>query len=524
MVSRSTNNHRGKTKISKRWKTSRRTKDLDQIDEDIKPQNAEKLLNQDVDFDRAGNAQFYCLHCARYFINDQALQDHFRTKVHKRRLKALELEPYTIEESERAAGFGDKAQQNFALLTPILDFEERFRNRSELEDNIKLRKIFIDLDTVESRWNFFKYLEEQKDALEYVKGEIGKHIMELQKVGDKDEIEKLKVQGKLVKDDLKSLRDFMYGVEESAAMHVLSLPNVLHKDTPEDNEKVIYQYLDCPSTHSASHMEVGHNLIQYENPYFYFFKKEAALFEYAIVNYASEFLSLNFLPFSNSDFCRSIVVEGCGRDFEDASQVFTLEKIEEKRESHTHLIGAASLESFMAYFTKHIVLENKLPLRLFTTGKKYAPPKSNTNKNLFNVTQETSLDFFVATKNCDEEMEKEFRDLVSKITEFYEPLQQHFRLVYLPAKELKLFESLRLSVQMYSNSLEQYVEVGHCSICDSFLSKRLLFNYNVNKEWRFPKVIWGSLLRVPPMLACVLENNVNTDKNLLNEVLKRFVQ
>lgn len=107
MVSRSINNHRGKTKISKRWKTKRRTKDLDQIDEDIKPQNAEKLINQEVDLDRPGNAQFYCVHCARYFINDHALQDHFKTKVHKRRLKALELEPYTIEESERAAGFGN---------------------------------------------------------------------------------------------------------------------------------------------------------------------------------------------------------------------------------------------------------------------------------------------------------------------------------------------------------------------------------------------------------------------------------
>lgn len=68
---------------------------------------AEQLLKQEVDLDKAGSAQFYCLHCARYFIDNQALTDHFKTKVHKRRLKALELEPYTIEDSERAAGFGN---------------------------------------------------------------------------------------------------------------------------------------------------------------------------------------------------------------------------------------------------------------------------------------------------------------------------------------------------------------------------------------------------------------------------------
>lgn len=60
-----------------------------------------------MDLDKPGSAQHYCLHCARYFISEQALQDHFKTKVHKRRLKALELEPYTIEESERAAGLGN---------------------------------------------------------------------------------------------------------------------------------------------------------------------------------------------------------------------------------------------------------------------------------------------------------------------------------------------------------------------------------------------------------------------------------
>lgn len=70
-------------------------------------EKAEKLLNQDVDLDLPGAAQHYCLHCARYFIDEKSLNDHFKTKVHKRRLKALELEPYTVEESERAAGHGN---------------------------------------------------------------------------------------------------------------------------------------------------------------------------------------------------------------------------------------------------------------------------------------------------------------------------------------------------------------------------------------------------------------------------------
>ncbi|CAH4033848.1 unnamed protein product [Pieris brassicae] len=99
--------HHGDTHLKKRWRVRNRKKDLDEIDEDLKEEKSEKLLNQDVDLDLPGAAQHYCLHCARYFIDDKALQEHFKTKVHKRRLKALELEPYSIEESERAAGLGN---------------------------------------------------------------------------------------------------------------------------------------------------------------------------------------------------------------------------------------------------------------------------------------------------------------------------------------------------------------------------------------------------------------------------------
>lgn len=43
---------------------------------------------------------------SRYFIDEISLKEHFRSKGHKRRLKDLEEEPYTIEESEKAAGKG----------------------------------------------------------------------------------------------------------------------------------------------------------------------------------------------------------------------------------------------------------------------------------------------------------------------------------------------------------------------------------------------------------------------------------
>ncbi|XP_076453334.1 zinc finger protein 593-like [Babylonia areolata] len=98
--------HKGDKPLKEKYRLKRKTKDLDQIQDDMVPSKSESLLKQDVDLDKPGAAQHYCLHCAKYFINAAALKDHFKGKPHKRRLKALETEAYTQEEAERAAGMG----------------------------------------------------------------------------------------------------------------------------------------------------------------------------------------------------------------------------------------------------------------------------------------------------------------------------------------------------------------------------------------------------------------------------------
>lgn len=47
----------------------------------------------------------------RYYETDAALQSHWKSKVHKRRVKELKVPAYTIEESERAAGLGRESKR-----------------------------------------------------------------------------------------------------------------------------------------------------------------------------------------------------------------------------------------------------------------------------------------------------------------------------------------------------------------------------------------------------------------------------
>ena len=86
-------------------KTKRYRRDVDQVVlEDMLPENAVKLNNQPIDEYQTGLAQHYCLHCARYFIDDATMKTHFLSKTHKKRMKTVKNIPYTHEEAERAGG------------------------------------------------------------------------------------------------------------------------------------------------------------------------------------------------------------------------------------------------------------------------------------------------------------------------------------------------------------------------------------------------------------------------------------
>lgn len=94
-----------KKEFKKSNRTRRRSKDLDQIHEDLRAQTAGIPLPFDADL--PGGGQFPCVPCALWMKDDAALQQHARTKNHKKRLRLLKEVPYTVQESEAAAGMGN---------------------------------------------------------------------------------------------------------------------------------------------------------------------------------------------------------------------------------------------------------------------------------------------------------------------------------------------------------------------------------------------------------------------------------
>lgn len=130
----------------KRYKTKRRTRDLDLIYNDISDINTiRKLKNQPLDENKPGLGQYYCIECAKYYENQHALDCHLKTKVHKRRVKELKQRPYTNLESEAASGTN---------MVKFMESVEKYKqmeqvkseNKKEYDEAINQRK--DDLDAI----------------------------------------------------------------------------------------------------------------------------------------------------------------------------------------------------------------------------------------------------------------------------------------------------------------------------------------------------------------------------------------
>ena len=212
-----------------------------------------------------------------------------------------------------------------------------------------------------------------------------------------------------------------------------------------------------------------------------------------------------------SDFSRSVIVEGTGLDHEDFRESFILTDVEPDKNpsSRIHLVGGASLISFLAMHTKQLINPKNFPLRYFTTGRQYTPfPDDLVPVGLFTVCQSSAAHgFAMVTESGSEEYKLEFEKLLQKVIQIYDNIGIHYRIVMRPAFELRPWESLRVSIELWSSFSQQYVEVGFVSACGDFLSKRLLIAYQTKDGRNFPAVISGTVLSVPRLLACLLEQN-----------------
>lgn len=433
---------------------------------------------------------------------------------------------------------GSKASKIFAFLTPDLDFNERFSDLDKLQKELDLRSVKIDAKELQKNWSYYEYVVSNRKALENKISQLGDQIKNINKnenitPEDQEKIDALVLQIKIMKQDLRTIKESIWELEESVIPQALKLPSELDNDTPHDNSlvlKVAGEKTVLPDNKKQNHINIGKNLdlLDYISPVHCFLCNEAVAFELGILSVAGEILNQNCaMRIAGPDFCKSIVVEGCGINHESSAETFILQSTDDVDKDHLvnrlHLVGGASLPALISMFVKQTLNYKYFPIKVFNTGRQYIPfPNTSGNYGLFSLSQASVVQALtlIKNKNCDE-YQTEFKNLIEVTNKIYGEIGCHYRIVMRSAKELLPYESKRVSFEMYSTYLDQYVEVGYISACGDYISKRLLIGTASNKT-DYSALITGTLLNVPRILGCLLEENPN--KFTLPEKMNNLVE
>jgi len=422
---------------------------------------------------------------------------------------------------------GKNAYKSFAYVSPYLDVDEKFANMNQLQKELMLRGMDIDVIQLKKAWDFYQKMTADKCALEHNNSELTNRVKTLlnstveRTAEQEQEIIKLRTQLTVIRQDMKMMKEAIWDLDEDVIEKILRLPNELDPKTPIDKPIVLKSIGNAPELgekSKKSHIDIGTSLglLEYKNPFHCYLMNDAALFELAVLAHAARILGEdeNTIRVIGADFSRSFLVEGSGLNHEDPATTFIIQnhnEIERGSPNRMHLVGGASLVSFLALHTKQLINPNNFPLKYFATGRQYTPlPRDVHAYGLLTVCQASVAHAFAMAKNAKNEDYKMLLDnLLETVCRLYDDLHCHYRVIMRPASELQAWESLRISFEMWSPFMSQYIEIGHISVCGDYFSKRLRIAYQTPTGRDFPAVISGTVLSVPRLLACMLEQNPN---------------
>ena len=192
-------------------------------------------------------------------------------------------------------------------------------------------------------------------------------------------------------------------IEDSSILDYLNLPNCDETSVFED--KVLYESEPMEfSSPPLNHVEFieKFKLAEFSanSHTAVYLHSDLAKLELKLTTYFQQkLLHQEFEQFSNPDFSKSVMVEGCGTDTQGWER-FHLKPCQDFKEKESHaamyLVGGASTEPFVAYFGRQ-VLHNPsvLPLNLFSVGRRYRPAaEAGEGRGLTATQQSTAVQLF----------------------------------------------------------------------------------------------------------------------------------
>ena len=410
--------------------------------------------------------------------------------------------------------------KNVSIFDPD-NFADYFSDRENVINNLKRRKLKLDVNAVFDQHEKYTKLSKEKESLEQLKYNVAQQMKTLKNSKDNTEFENLKAEGKEVKKKLKELLNYAsgYRLVRSLYSSLLSqLPASLHHDTPDiSKSKLQWQLQTNLKKHSELLKEVlflrSHEVNKEQNYSSAYLLGEAALFEHQLITTLKMLMLRRFPQYqyvSLSDMVRHFVIEATSSE----EGVEVLNSTNEGIHS-LNLVGT-DLSAFIAFFASLDLTALTFPFKLYSFGSNY---RSNhcLQYGLYDLSQYNQGQMFAASES-EEEADEVFNEQLSFINNFYEKSSLPYKIENVGCEELAITESKRVNYHIWSPSFNRYFLCGHVVSHGDCLSRRFSFKRGNKLLYLVSSVPF----KVSPLIACYVENYQESTFDDLKLFLNKF--
>jgi seryl-tRNA synthetase len=404
----------------------------------------------------------------------------------------------------------------------MLDINYIIKNYKKIEEAAVNKNFNIDIQKIISLYNDQKQLVKQVDELRTKRNNIAKDIPKLSGEEKKEKIN----MGKEVKYRLSSIEPKLEKLKLRLEQLMLQVPSVPLENVPvgkDDNDNIEVKKWGLAKNFDfkpKDHVKLGEILniidipkgVKIAGTKNYFLKNEACLLEWAVCQYALNYLvEKGFSPLTVPLMVKEEAMIGTGYFPGGEEQTYTIEK------DKLYLIGTSEVSS-CSYYKDEILNEKELPIRLVSLSNCFRREAGTYGKDthgLYRIHQFQKVEQVIICKNDPEESKKLHKELLENAENLLQSLNLPYRVVNVCTGDLGMGQVFKNDIETWMPSRKSYGETHSCSMFHDFQARRLNIKYkDENGKLQYAHTLNNTCVASPRILIPILENFQNRDNSI----------
>ncbi|HET8574478.1 MAG TPA: serine--tRNA ligase [Edaphocola sp.] len=375
--------------------------------------------------------------------------------------------------------------------------------------------------------------QQESEALASRIKQSSKEVGGLMAKGEKEKAEALKNEVSALKEEQKQIARDVAHLEHEVLELLLKLPNLPHESVPEgigaDDNEIVFCVGHIPdlTEDALPHWDLAkkYNLIDFETGVkitgsgFPLYVNKGARLQRALISYFLDFNTrAGYQEYEPPFMVNEDSAYGTGQLPDKEGQMY------HATADNFYLIPTAEVPLTNIY--RDVIIDKaQLPVKMTAYTPCFRREAGSYGKDVRGLNRLHQFDKVELVNICrPEESYQVLDEMVAHVENLLKALKLPYRILRLCGGDMSFTSALTYDFEVYSAAQKRWLEVSSVSNFESYQSNRMKIRYKGESgKTELLHTLNGSSLALPRILACLLENNQQSDGIYLPEVLWPYI-